>query len=42
MKNITKCEAFGGDDLTDSITDLDYNVVEIEDNNGGGWIPSLG
>ena len=42
MENIIECEAFGGDDMTGSITDLDYNGVRVEDSNGGGWVISLG
>lgn len=42
IENLGEYEAFGDDDLTDSTTDLDSNVVEAEDTNGGGCLPPLG
>ena len=42
MENIIEFEAFGGDDMTGSITDLDSNSVGVDDSNGGGWVISLG
>ena len=42
MEKIRECEPFGGDDMSDFIAVLDYNVVEVVDSIGGGWVPSLG